>query len=376
MSEKDRKIKRQVLFVDDDFNILDAYKRRLWKHYHIETAQGGEEGLEAITKHGPFAVIVSDLRMPGMDGNSFLSRVREITPESVRIMLSGHADLQGAMEAINKGKIFRLLTKPCSGEELAEALADGVEQYKKNIQRAKDTVTQAESRLKKRILIVDDDPVTRKLLTMALKEYSELELLTAADGKAAINLLLNSGKIDLVISDLNLPMISGVKLIYYINKNYPEIPIIVLTGCGESEVEAEINALGKYKYFEKPLDMNVFKEIVLKELDPAPTSQIHGISTASFLQLIDIEEKICTLTIRSKEKLGYLYFNKGDLIAAETGELKGEEAAYNIISWDKSVIEIENVCKKKQKEMDKPLMQILMESSRIMDEMQQERASK
>ena len=67
-----------ILFVDDDPNILAAYKRQLRTQFPVDTAPGGEQGLEEITHRGPYAVVVSDLRMPGMDGIEFLSRVRRV----------------------------------------------------------------------------------------------------------------------------------------------------------------------------------------------------------------------------------------------------------------------------------------------------------
>jgi len=120
----------KILCVDDEPNILEAYQRSLRKQFCIETASGGEQGLEAIAKNGPFAVIVADMRMPGMDGVQLLTKVREKTPDTVRIMLTGNADQRTAIEAVNEGWIFRFLTKPCSPETLAKALAAGIEQYR------------------------------------------------------------------------------------------------------------------------------------------------------------------------------------------------------------------------------------------------------
>lgn len=119
----------KILCVDDDENILAAYQRQLRKQFQIETALGPETGLQMISSSEPFAVVISDLRMPGMDGIEFLSRVKQITPDSVRIMLTGNADLQTAMEAVNRGNIFRFLTKPCSNEMLAQTLQAGLQQY-------------------------------------------------------------------------------------------------------------------------------------------------------------------------------------------------------------------------------------------------------
>jgi response regulator RpfG family c-di-GMP phosphodiesterase len=119
----------KILFVDDDVNILEGFRRQFRKTLALETAPGGKEGLEALTQQGPFSVIVSDLRMQGMDGVQFLSRAREIAPESVRILLTGYAELETAIDAINQGNVFRFLTKPCKAQDLLKAIFDGVRQY-------------------------------------------------------------------------------------------------------------------------------------------------------------------------------------------------------------------------------------------------------
>ncbi len=120
---------RKVLLVDDDEMVLSGYKRILYKDFNIYTAEGGKKGLEILEQKGPFAVVVSDYKMPEMNGNEFLARVREFAPDTVRMMLTGYADLNTAIEAVNKGNIFRLLSKPCTTEILSEALEDGIRQY-------------------------------------------------------------------------------------------------------------------------------------------------------------------------------------------------------------------------------------------------------
>ncbi len=123
-------MEEKILFVDDDPNILSAYQRQLRKQFTVDTAQGGELGLTAIADHGPYSVIVADMGMPGMNGIQFLSKVKEITPDSVRIMLTGNADQQTAMDAINEGNIFRFLTKPCQPEVITKVLTAGIGQYR------------------------------------------------------------------------------------------------------------------------------------------------------------------------------------------------------------------------------------------------------
>jgi response regulator RpfG family c-di-GMP phosphodiesterase len=119
----------RILCVDDDSNILDAYKRALRKDFQIDTAEGGELGLELVRSKPNYAVIVSDMRMPGMDGVQFLSQAAAIAPDTVRMMLTGNADQNTAIEAVNQGQIFRFLNKPCSPDTLKSSLHAGIKQY-------------------------------------------------------------------------------------------------------------------------------------------------------------------------------------------------------------------------------------------------------
>ncbi len=121
--------KRKILFVDDDPETLAAYGRVLRRKYDLDLAQGPIRGLEAVAANGPYAVVVSDLRMPGIDGVEFFSRLRKACPDTVRIMLTGYADIRSAMDAVNTGHVFRFLAKPCSEEELDAALAAALDQY-------------------------------------------------------------------------------------------------------------------------------------------------------------------------------------------------------------------------------------------------------
>lgn len=123
MSEK-------ILFVDDEPNILAGFERQLRKRYELETASSGTQGLATLEARGPFAVVVSDMRMPGMDGAQFLGRVYERYPNAVRVLLTGYADLRSAIEAVNQGHVFRFLTKPCPPEALTPAIDAALVQYR------------------------------------------------------------------------------------------------------------------------------------------------------------------------------------------------------------------------------------------------------
>jgi response regulator RpfG family c-di-GMP phosphodiesterase len=120
----------KVLFVDDEPAVLDGYKRLLHRDFEIETAVGGEQGLASIREHGPYSVVVSDMRMPGMNGAQFLAQIRRKAPDTVRMLLTGYTDLDAAMAAVNEGNIFRFLTKPCEKEVLVQAISAGLAQYR------------------------------------------------------------------------------------------------------------------------------------------------------------------------------------------------------------------------------------------------------
>src|SRR6266545_5472783 len=119
----------RILFVDDDPNALAGFQRALKGQFEIEIAQGSQHGLNALATRPPYAVIVSDMRMPVMNGVKFLHRVQEVAPDTVRIMLTGNADLQTAIDAVNESSVFQFLCKPCPPGQLAKTLAAGVAHY-------------------------------------------------------------------------------------------------------------------------------------------------------------------------------------------------------------------------------------------------------
>jgi len=114
----------KVLLIDDEAPVLEGLTRVLRKKFALVCAVGPEAGLAAIRQNGPFAVVVADMRMPGMDGLSLLGRIREISPSTVRILLTGDAEAAGAGQAIERGDIFRCLGKPCQPAVLIEALRE------------------------------------------------------------------------------------------------------------------------------------------------------------------------------------------------------------------------------------------------------------
>src|ERR1700691_3098843 len=120
----------QILCVDDDANILAGFQRSLRKEHALDVALGGAAGLAMMREKGPYSVVVADMQMPGMSGIQFLQEAERLSPDSVRLMLTGNADQKTAMDAVNQGHVFRFLTKPRPAAELAGALKAGLKQYR------------------------------------------------------------------------------------------------------------------------------------------------------------------------------------------------------------------------------------------------------
>jgi response regulator RpfG family c-di-GMP phosphodiesterase len=119
-----------VLFVDDEKRLLEGIAQLLRKQYEVQIANSGDEALRRLGELKDVAVVVSDFRMPQMDGATFLHQVMLRAPTATRILLTGEAGVDGARDAVNKGQIFRFLTKPCPTDQLREALDAGIELHR------------------------------------------------------------------------------------------------------------------------------------------------------------------------------------------------------------------------------------------------------
>jgi response regulator RpfG family c-di-GMP phosphodiesterase len=119
-----------VLCVDDEPKVLEGQALILRRHFRVSTALNGQQALSIVEGENPPGVVVSDLRMPEMDGNRLLSLVRERAPEVVRVLLTGQADVESAISAVNHGQVFRFLTKPCKASAFLAAIHAAVEQHR------------------------------------------------------------------------------------------------------------------------------------------------------------------------------------------------------------------------------------------------------
>jgi len=116
----------RILIVDDDEKLLKSFERVLGRRFETVAVGNADEALGAIAGPGGFSVVISDYKMPGMNGLEFLAQARVAAPDMARILLTGYADLEMALRAVNESDVFRLLTKPCDPKVLAQALVDAI----------------------------------------------------------------------------------------------------------------------------------------------------------------------------------------------------------------------------------------------------------
>ena len=119
----------KILCVDDEESILKGFQLNLRKDFELHLASNGTEGLEVFEREKGFALVLSDMRMPEMNGATMLSHIKKKDPEVVTVLLTGHTDFESAMAAVNEGNVFRMLSKPCPPETLIKVLRAGLEQH-------------------------------------------------------------------------------------------------------------------------------------------------------------------------------------------------------------------------------------------------------
>ena len=129
MTQRGAQVARRILCVDDEANVVGGLKRSLGFDFDVHTASSGGEALDLIARTGPFATVISDMRMPGMDGAEFLNRVKKLSPNTTRVLLTGYANIHAAIRAVNEGQIFSFLTKPCPPDLLRGTAETAVAQY-------------------------------------------------------------------------------------------------------------------------------------------------------------------------------------------------------------------------------------------------------
>ncbi len=220
----------------------------------------------------------------------------------------------------------------------------------------------------KNVLIVDDEKSFLLSLVEGLVTFAgDFNTLTAQNGRRAVE-ILSTTSVDLVVTDLKMPEMDGFELLAYMSKNFPGVPVIVMTAYCTPEIKERLEKMGAFHVLEKPLDFRELVDGIFAELTAVSKGYLRGITLPAFLQLVEMERKTCTVKVMSKGRTGFLYFNDGELMNADSGREKGEKAAYEIVCWDEAEIELSSICREKAREINSSLSHILMEGFRLKDE--------
>lgn len=220
----------------------------------------------------------------------------------------------------------------------------------------------------KKVLVVDDEPSVLFALSEGLADKRRgLQVLTAENGREAVS-LLESERIDLVLTDLRMPEMDGFELLAYLRRSFPSLPVILMTALGSAETAARLGLEGSFECFTKPFDVAALKRKITDMLAAGLKGRVENISLASFLQLLEMERKTCTLHVSSLGREGDLFFRAGRLVDAATEDLEGQAAALEIVTWEHADIEIADSCPSGEPVIERPLHFLLMEGMRLKDE--------
>ncbi len=248
--------KHRILFVDDEERILTALKTIFRNKYHVLTAANGMEALDFI-KRFKIPVVVSDQRMPGMLGVELLRRAREITPDSVRILLTGYSDLASIVGSINDGEVYRFISKPWDNQELQKVVAEAVAIGAKLLDRNRTQLTPPES-VNAGILVLDDKREVYSALDRMAAD--RLELLYAKSIQEALT-QLESKEVAVLVADIDMEAENYLVFFNLLKSKYPQILVIVLTQASDSELVIHlINEAQIYRFLNKPVNLNLMHQ--------------------------------------------------------------------------------------------------------------------
>jgi eukaryotic-like serine/threonine-protein kinase len=246
----------RVLFVDDEERILSALKTIFRSKYHVLTAANGREALDFIGKF-KIPVIVSDQRMPGMLGVELLRRSRDLSPDSVRVLLTGYSDLASIVGSINEGEVYRFISKPWDNQELQQVIAEAVEIGQHQFDRNR-PAQPAPPKIDAGMLVLDERPGVYQALDRLVG--STYQIFYAANIDQALA-QLESREIAVFIADIDAEFENYLILFNLLKRKYPQILVIVLTSASDSEMVIHlINEAQIYRFLNKPVNVGLMQQ--------------------------------------------------------------------------------------------------------------------
>ncbi|MEM7584172.1 MAG: response regulator [Acidobacteriota bacterium] len=219
----------------------------------------------------------------------------------------------------------------------------------------------------KTVLVVDDDQVILQTIVAYLSSFSEeLAVVTADDGRQALS-VLETQPVDLLLTDLDMPVMDGFELLAHMVRAYATIPCIVMSAYEVPELGDRVGTHGAVCYLEKPFDLQSLVDTVLETLGRVSKGHLAGVSLLGFLQLLHFEKKSCLLTVRSAGRSGRIHVMDGDLINADFHRLQGESAVFEILSWADCEIDV-SAPHYVERLIFRPLHGVVLDAARDLDE--------
>ena len=223
------------------------------------------------------------------------------------------------------------------------------------------------------MLVVDDEDTLRMIMVGRFEDYQDrFNVFTASNGKEAVK-ILESETIDLVVTDLKMPEMDGIELIAYMSANFPSTPTIAASAYCTPEIQAKLEGLGTLRVMDKPVNLDLLAQTVLKGLEQSHQGgSLSGISLSSFLQIIEMEEKSCMVEVHGEaQQRGFFYLIQGELHDAVCGQKNGEDAACEMVAWENVQLYLKDLPRKKpERRINKSLMSVVMEGLKRKDENQ------
>ena len=223
----------------------------------------------------------------------------------------------------------------------------------------------------KKILIVDDEEdILWSLQNNLCNESLQVDIAAASSGEEALEILNNSEKIDLVITDIKMPGISGLDLLIEIKNRYPYTSVIVMTAFPSNEYKKEAILKGSLHFLEKPFDINDLREMVtlaIKE-DNMFRGTVAGVGLTDVIQIKALSGVNSALRVKEGDRQGIIYFENGQVVHAICDDLEGEEAFYQIMEFTGGLLDSINVTNMPDHTIAVPVGVLLIEGMRRSDE--------
>ena len=253
----DKSVKRAcILAVDDEERILNGLKSLFRMRYHVFTTTNPNQALDFIKRH-KINVIISDQRMPIMLGVEFLRLARDISPNTVRILLTGYSDLASIVGSINDGEVYRFISKPWNNLELQQTVAEAVT-ISLELASAPATPMALPRNLKVGILVIDKDEEIYRVTKGLIDGLCPVHYAANLDVAIA---LMQEHEIAVVIADVGAGNEDVAAMIKLLKQENPQILTIVLTAASDSDLVIDlINQAQIYRFLNKPVKVNLLKK--------------------------------------------------------------------------------------------------------------------